>query len=54
MEEAAKAAVLAWIAYMKADGVFPEPEYDYFHDTMERLAESMGLGELLLVARNEI
>lgn len=53
MEESARAAVLAWIAYMEADGAFPDPEYDQFHLAMEALAEEIGLGDRLLVARGK-
>lgn len=43
VEELARRAVLSWIEWMAADGVFPDPEYDRMHDAMADLADRLGV-----------
>ena len=41
--EAALKAVHAYAAWMAADGLFPNPEYDLFQDAMDALGRAMGV-----------
>lgn len=38
---AARKAVLAWMAWVQADGMFPDPEYDQFASAMCALAGAL-------------
>lgn len=43
IENTAREAVMAYLRWMEADGIFPEPEYDRFQDAMSKLAEALGI-----------
>lgn len=42
-DNAARAAVMAYLRWMESDGAFPEPEYDRFQDAMSDLADALGI-----------
>lgn len=43
MKKLAIEAVMAFLRYQEADGIFPDPEYDQFMDAMGRLADGLGM-----------